>query len=1044
MKRSLLFVLGPFVVITGVIPAQAEKRISVAQLEQTVAELKSIPDADAARRLSDLQLTERLSSQRFIALTQIMPGEKSRHALLAIADQSEFLNPPSSEIPPNPAPSVAEQRRIMGLVAIYVKNSIPQLPNFFATRTTDHFEDTPQLQRAAEFFIPHEPLHFLTRSRASVFYQNGREVVDTKGNAGKPKPSNQGLTTWGVFGPILGSVLVDAATSKLAWSHWEQGATGPVAVFDFQVPQQKSHYEVNYCCYVTQASTAVADVHPFRRIVPYRGSMTVDPSTGVILRLVVEAELKPADPVTIASILVDYGPIEIGGKTYTCPLRSLSSTVAQTVQLDPVYKYPVANQIQPLKTSLNDVSFGDYHMFRSEMRVLTPEEADLVQQAQANTPAPVPAAEEHASAKPPESVLSANSAPADSKAEPAPAPIAAASAPSPPAATPEEPATPEISTAAASTLPDVPAASVPATADTGYHLRTTSRLVEVTVVAFDKKSRPVTDLKPTDLEIYDNGRKQNINAFTQASAETGPPLAANSRSGSAAPAEPLFTNRPAAASTTPAVSPRRVSANTTIFLIDSSHLAFADLTYARSEMLRFLKSVPADEPVALYALRKYGFDVLTEPTTDHDQLAATLRNWLPSAQDLSLSQQEEMRNRQQMEYVRSSFDMLAMNGKTPTGSDDYQSAPDIQRRSLGDTPEQNALQYLVWVARHVAAFKGHKSLIWVASDNVLADFSEKAPQDEKGDKYLDPLSLKAREALNEAQVSIYPLDSSQLESSIVGANLQHGNVQVNPTSTAAQQIGTSSIAPKDTQNREDLQAMEQARRDINPGRLTAQLQQDTHPIQGTFRKLAAATGGRALRRASDIAAELDSIVNDGRAAYTLSFTPDTPADGAYHHLTVKLATRRDITLRYRTGYLYEKEPATLKERFQNAVWRPADFSEIALTATPSASSNAAAIKLNVAATDLALAHQAGFWMDKLDIFLVQRDDALFHAKIDGQTLGLRLKPSTYEKVLRDGINIDEPVKNLPGSGAVRIIVIDENTGRIGTLTLPASSLVKKP
>jgi len=103
MKRSLLFVLGPFVVITGVIPAQAEKRISVAQLEQTVAELKSIPDADAARRLSDLQLTERLSSQRFIALTQIMPGEKSRHALLAIADQSEFLNPPSSEIPPNPA-----------------------------------------------------------------------------------------------------------------------------------------------------------------------------------------------------------------------------------------------------------------------------------------------------------------------------------------------------------------------------------------------------------------------------------------------------------------------------------------------------------------------------------------------------------------------------------------------------------------------------------------------------------------------------------------------------------------------------------------------------------------------------------------------------------------------------------------------------------------------------------------------------------------------------------------------------------------------------
>jgi hypothetical protein len=244
-------------------------------------------------------------------------------------------------------------------------------------------------------------------------------------------------------------------------------------------------------------------------------------------------------------------------------------------------------------------------------------------------------------------------------------------------------------------------------------------------------------------------------------------------------------------------------------------------------------------------------------------------------------------------------------------------------------------------------------------------------------------------------------------------------------------------------NDELTQLQKKAQRDINPGRLTAQLQQDTHPIQGTFRELAQATGGRALRRASDIAAELDSIVNDGRAAYTLSFTPDTPADGAYHHLTVKLTSRRDITLRYRTGYLYEKEPATLKERFQNAVWRPADFSEIALTATPAPNSNPAAVKLNVAATDLALAQQAGLWMDKLDIFLVQRDDALFHAKIDGETLAMRLKPATYEKVLKDGIDVDQQIKTIPDTGALRIVVIDENTGRIGTITLPASALKKQ-
>ena len=47
---------------------------------------------------------------------------------------------------------------------------------------------------------------------------------------------------------VLGLVLVDAAQNKFAWGHWEQGDTGPLAVFGYSVPRQKSHYEVRYCC----------------------------------------------------------------------------------------------------------------------------------------------------------------------------------------------------------------------------------------------------------------------------------------------------------------------------------------------------------------------------------------------------------------------------------------------------------------------------------------------------------------------------------------------------------------------------------------------------------------------------------------------------------------------------------------------------------------------------------------------------------------------------------------------------------------------------
>jgi VWFA-related protein len=1045
MKRSLLFIIGSFVVAAIWIPAQAEKRISVAQFEQTVAALKNAADSEAAQRISELQLTERLSPLRLATLSQTIPGEKFRQALRAIADQSAFLPPPSSEIPSNPAPPVAEQRRIMGLVATYVEHTIPQLPNFFATRTTDHFEDTPLVQHAGDFFTPYRPLHFLSHSEAAVFYQKGREVVDTKAGSSRQNHAREGLTTWGVFGPILGTVLVDAASSKLQWSHWESGSTVPiVAVFEFHVPQEKSHYEVNYCCVASQAATYAADVRPFRRIVPYHGSMTVDPATGVILRLTVEADLKPADPVTKASILVDYGSIEIGGKNYICPIRSISTTAAQMVQVDPKYKFALANQIQPVKTSLNDVAFNNYHMFRADMRVLTPEEADLVQQAQAGPnaiasaaePAPSPGARQF---PPAVTIPSAESKPGPAIADPEPAPtsVAPGSTTSLAATRPEEPATPEITTTASSGLPDIPSSSAPTPNDTGYRLRTTTRLVEVTVVAFDKKGHPVTDLKPTDFEIYDNGSKQMVSSLAQAAAAAASqPASSGSKPESG---EQSFRNRSVEPSSTLTTSPQRLSTNTTVFLIDSSHVAFSDLSHARNEMLRFLKTVPADEPVALYVLRKYSFEVLREPTTDHEQLAITLRNWMPSAQDLAQAQSEEQRNRQQMEYVHSVGDLLSVNGNTSTGEADVLFAPDPQRRSLGDHPEQSALGHLVWVARHLAAFKGHKSLIWVASDNVLADFSEKAPSVEKGDKYLEPLALRTREALNEAQISIYPLDASQLETGGVSASLQRGNVQLNPTVDETVQL--QQLPPGLREEAEE--ALKKSKKDINPGRLTAQMQQDTHPIQGTFRELAQATGGRALRRASDIAAELDSIVNDGRAAYTLGFTPDTAADGSYHHIVVKTANRRDITLRYRTGYLYEKEPATLKERFQNAVWHPADQSEIALSATPARDGKAASLKLNIAATDIALAEQAGLWTDKLYIFLVQRDDAKLHGKLEGQTLSLRLKPSTYQQVLRDGINIDETIRSLPENGALRVVVVDENTGRIGTLTLPVTALNRK-
>ena len=122
----------------------------------------------------------------------------------------------------------------------------------------------------------------------------------------------------------------------------------------------------------------------------------------------------------------------------------------------------------------------------------------------------------------------------------------------------------------------------------------------------------------------------------------------------------------------------------------------------------------------------------------------------------------------------------------------------------------------------------------------------------------------------------------------------------------------------------------------------------------------------------------------------LSFRTDGPADDHYHALTVKLVNRRNLTLRYRTGYLYSKEPATLKERFRQSIWQPRDGSEIGVTATPMRQEKGASLSLNIAATDLELAQQNERWVDQVGIFLALRDDSGLHARITGQSLQLRL------------------------------------------------------
>ena len=1007
-------------IILGImLPACRAERVTVAQLEQILAAAQNLPDTDLAARLSDLQLTERLSPTRIAHWRATLAGAKSQRALLGLAGRSAFLNPPAAEIPTQPTPDIPEQRRILGLAATYVSKAIPQLPHFSAGRTTVHFEDTPGSATS-----PTEGglLRAVKISRTTVLYNDGQEIVQPQPvKVSKGKNSDLGLKSWGLFGPVLGLVLVDAAQNKLAWSHWEQGSSSPLAVFRYSVPKARSHYEVRYCCI---ASSYGMETNTFNVMIGYHGQIAVDPASGVIVRLTLQADLDASDPMSRADIAVEYGPVELGGATYICPQHSVSVSVARTIRQmeDPSGHYwPVMGPAQML---LNHADFDQYHIFKGQTRVLSD-------------------AEELSAGLAPDATLPPSAAPVDlqpSEEEladlPAPKPADAGGAS--PALVVSDTEASEISTAEATALPETPerAAMQGATPSGGeVRFRINARLVDVNVVALDKKGHPIADLKPEDFEIYDNGVKQNVSSFNRADAEPSAPAPATPPAAKSVPQDALtFSNHPAENMT-----PATAEGNTIVLLVDGSNVALSDFAVVRQQLLAFLKSAPPNQRVALYAMRYHAYQVLEEATSDRERIAARLAKWMPTAQDMNNARDEEDRNRQNIEYVHNPEDMLSVNGNYTMDTGLQQEALDAQLRELGSQPGPIAMALLTEVAHHLAAIPGHKSLVWVTSDNVLADWTKSSITIEKGSKFIEPVALRTQEAMNNAHVSVYPLDASRLEGGVITADTQTRNVELTPTYQRPLGFELQQRGPEADQG-QDMNPYIQNRNFGTGGRLMAQMQQDMHPIQGVFREVADATGGRTLRRSNNMVGELSSVAADANATYLLGFSPGLPADGKYHVLTVKLIGRKDVTLRYRTGYKYDKEQATLKERFSETVWQPTDAREIALSTKPIVDAAGKALRVTVNGADLDLSNQKALWMGKLDIFLVQRDAEGQHAKVTGQTVGLRLKPATYQHAMNQGLTFDERLDSRLAGGSLRVVVVDINSGRMGSVTVPATAL----
>ena len=1063
----------------------AEKSLSIEQMEATLLKLHGKPDGKVAGELEGVQLTERVSPARLAQWEADFPGKRTQEELMKLADLSAFLNPPASDVLRDPPPDKETQERMVSLAVEYVGFTTARLPDFYATRETTHFEDSlthredynyapsmgmsehptmgsalPVATAGGASATEYRGLHSTGEFSMAVTYRGGHEVIsEDREKRTIEEESTLGLTSSGEFGPILGEVIEDVSHTGVAWVRWEPGVGEPAAVFRYVVPVNESHFSVRISMSGRQQELILA----------YHGEIEIDPATGEILQLSRVADAGPPFAMLKAAIMVDYAPVKIGERDYICPVRGVafSEIPVPTAGMAP-------GSDLPIKTSLNDIAFTHYHEFGSEARILAnaspgdqngaapadgapgtgTSEGSATASAPAGPATTGTAAETASSATPPAtgqaaSTPAANAAPTPEGAtKPAETAAPAESAETaPPAGSNAPPAGTQAETSAAASIPT--GAAAPTGAVPGVPtLKVSSRLVIVDVVVRNG-DRPVSGLKQGDFSVYEDGVPQTIHDFTPHFAtETNAPAETASAPPPSLPPD-TKTNLPVANETD----------SITVLLLDGVNTAPADVAYVRREMIKFLKTQPPGQTMAVFALG-HRLQLLQGFTTDTSQLMtklekanATSPTSLLPTEDQTFQERQELAD--QVNAGVSSMDVA--------NTQNFMSNADAGQTQMRMNITIDAIQEL---SRYLAGMQGRKNLIWFSGSFPLQFFAVVdtvgngggiTPTIQATGSFEKELKATA-DMLVAARVAVYPVDvRGALTQPMTSATQQTDYAQQvsgppgSKAGTGAAEVfgaGTGGSYGTDRQVSEQQIASEHTTMDV----------------------LAKQTGGRAVYDSNGLQHAMAEALSDGSNYYTLAYVPtNTKYNGAQRNIEVRL-TQGKAQLFYRRSYYADAEdnaatasgdkaqisaaavlgapPSTqilvqarVLPEGDPALTGPMPDKELKenLTRAFKGAPHRYVADLGVQLGGLTFAERAdGARTARLEIALVAYDKDGQPVNSLGRQFDLTLSAAQFEQLGAAGKDI--PVRlaiDLPsGADVVRAVVYDSTSAKIGSLEIP--------
>lgn len=550
-------------------------------------------------------------------------------------------------------------------------------------------------------------------------------------------------------------------------------------------------------------------------------------------------------------------------------------------------------------------------------------------------------------------------------------------------------------------------------------VRITTNLVQVDVVV-TKDGKQVTDLKPEDFEILEDGRVKQITSFAYVSTNT---LAKDSATSTIAGNElaPTIPKPPL---------PREVK-RTVAIVVDDLGMSFQSMANLRNYLPRFLaENLKAND---LIAIIRTGGEVgaLQQFTSDPRLLANAIADlkWNPCSRVGANVLAPER------SLIVGTPPERQLQGRIPAdrspGSaqvDRPSTANESNPCSVGSSIAYsiNALRFIL---RGMGEMPGRKSMM-IISDNLPLERQELAPVD---------FGFKRPVRENANVIDVWTQSTSYRdglhslgELAIRGSVVIYGISSQRLQATGPQATDEISFPPQHVRRRPD-----------QPDALTNLMRTRTAELQRNIdgaEVLAKETGGFVVRNRNDFG--LERVFEDQSGYYLIGYRPaNTTFDRRFHTIQARVK-RGGFTVRTRGGFfgVNEEESRASRpvDRVNRALASPFGAHDIAVRvatyfANDPARGSLLRVFLNVDVNNLTFtAEPDGTQVAKLDLSGVLFGENGSVAGRQDQNATLRLRGKPYERALREGVvyGFDWPLKQT-GTFQLRVALKDTASQKIG-------------